>query len=65
MKQNQIFSQPKLNETLEGSFSAVSTATIARVGAFFQIFRDLQDSHIFSQLKSQNFSEKQSKFLAE
>ena len=34
-------------QTLEGSFSAVSTATIARVGAFFQIFRDLQDFHPF------------------
>ena len=29
-------------QTLRGSFSAVSTATIAGVGAFFQIFRDLQ-----------------------
>ena len=37
-------------QTLEGSFSAVSTATIARVGAFFQIFRDLQDYHPFAPL---------------
>ena len=26
-----------------GPFSSVSTATIARVGSFFSIFRDLQD----------------------
>ena len=37
-------------QTLEGSFSAVSTATIARVGAFCQIFRDLQDFHPFAPL---------------
>ena len=42
-------------QTLEGSFSAVSTATIARVGAFFQIFRDLQDSHSFAPLHTQIF----------
>ena len=30
-------------KTKNRSFSAVSTATIARVGAFFQFFRDLQD----------------------
>ena len=39
---------PYFIETLEGSFSAVSTATIARVGAFFSIFRDLQDVHSFA-----------------
>ena len=33
---------PYFKETLEGSFSAVSTLLIARVGAFFSIFRDLQ-----------------------
>ena len=37
------------------SFSAVSTATIARNGAFFQIFRDLQDFHVFAPLRTQNF----------
>ena len=37
------------------SFSAVSTATIARNGAFFHIFRDLQDFHIFAPLRIQNF----------
>ena len=43
-------------QTLEGSFSAVSTATIARVVAFFRIFRDLQDVHSFAPLQNQNFS---------
>ena len=42
-------------QTLEGSFSAVSTATIARNGAFFHIFRDLQDFHAFAPLRTQNF----------
>ena len=37
------------------SFSAVSTATIARNGAFFHIFRDLQDFHAFAPLRTQNF----------
>ena len=40
--------------TFEGSFSAVSTPPIARVGAFFQIFRDLQDSHTFAPRRNQN-----------
>ena len=53
---------PHFIQILRRSFSAVSTATIARVGAFFQIFRDLQDSHIFSRLKSQNFSENRPNF---
>ena len=48
--------------TLEGSFSAVSTATIARVGAFFQIFRDLQDLHAFAPLQTQNISYFHQKF---
>ena len=30
-------------QILNGPFSAVSTATIARIGAFFSFFRDLQD----------------------
>ena len=38
-------------QILRGSFSAVSTATIARVGAFFRIFRDLQDLHSFAPLR--------------
>ena len=47
----------KWNETpqiLRGSFSAVSTATIARKDAFFRIFQDLQDSHAFAPLQIQN-----------
>ena len=30
-------------QTLDGPFSAVSTATIARIGAFCSFFKDLQD----------------------
>ena len=39
-------------ETLEGSFSVVSTSLIERVGAFFSIFQDLQDSRAFAPLES-------------
>ena len=52
-------------QTLEGSFSAVSAATIARVGTFFQIFRDLQDFHPFAPLWTQNFNKKLAKILQE
>ena len=52
-------------QTLRGSFSAVSTATIATKYSFFQDFRDLQDLHTFAPLRSQNFSKKPSKFLTE
>ena len=45
-------------QILRGSFSAVSTGTIARVGAFFRIFRDLQDLHSFAPLRPQNFRKK-------
>ena len=45
-----------LSQTFGGSFSAVWTATIARVGAFFSIFRDLQDVHSFAPLQIQKFS---------
>ena len=51
-------------QTLRGSFSAVSTATIATKYSFFQVFRDLQDSHTFAPPRSQNFSEKPSNFFA-
>ena len=37
--------------TLEGSFSSVSTATIARKDAFCSIFLDLQDLHSFAPLE--------------
>ena len=49
--------------TFEGSFSAVWVPTIARVGAFFQIFRDLQDSHSFAPLHTQIFVNFSSNFL--
>ena len=45
-------------QTLKSSFSAVSTPPIARVGAFFSIFRELQDFHAFAPLRTQNFSRK-------
>ena len=40
-------------QTSDGSFSAVSTATIASKDAFCSIFRDLQDLHSFAPLQSQ------------
>ena len=46
----------QFRQTLGGPFSAVSTATRARVGAFFHIFRDLQDLQSFAPLRSQNLS---------
>ena len=33
----------KFGQIVDGSFSVVPTATVARRGAFFQLFRDLQD----------------------
>ena len=50
---------PYFIDTLEGSFSAVSTPQIARVGAFFSIkyfFRDLQDVNSFAPLHTQKFN---------
>ena len=44
---------PHFIESVEGSFSSVSTPLIARVGAFFRIFRALQDLHSFAPLESQ------------
>ena len=44
-------------QTLQGSFSAVSTPLIVRVGSFFSVFRDLQDFQSFAPLRIQNFSE--------
>ena len=43
-------------QTSQCSFSSVSTPPIARVGAFFSIFRDLQDVHSFVPLRIQNLS---------
>ena len=45
-------------QTLQCSFSSVSTPPIARVGAFFSIFHDLQDIHAFAPLQTQNFRKK-------
>ena len=50
-------------QTLQCSFSSVSTPPIARVGAFFSIFRDLQDFHAFAPLRAQNFGKKLPYFL--
>ena len=43
-------------QTLEGSFSAVWTATIATKGSFCRDFQDLQDSQTFAPLRTQKFS---------
>ena len=43
-------------ETLEGSFSSVSTPIFASKYSFFSIFRDLQDVHSFAPLHTQKFS---------
>ena len=51
------------HDSFRGSFSAVSTPPIARVGAFFSIFRDLQDFHSFAPLRIQNFSKKRASFF--
>ena len=40
-----------VQQTCRGPFSSVSTFLIARVGAFFSIFRDLQDCHSFAPLQ--------------
>ena len=42
--------------TLEGSFSAKSSPNFASKYAFFNIFRDLQDSKPFAPLQTQNFA---------
>ena len=44
-------------QTLRGSFSAVSTAPIARQVTFCSIFRDLQDYYTFAPRKPHNSSE--------
>ena len=46
-----------------GPFSSVWTATIVRVGAFFRIFRDLQDLHSFAPLRIRKFSKFSSNFF--
>ena len=42
------------DQTLEGSFSSVSRPIFAIKVSFFSIFRDLQDSHTFAPLGTQN-----------
>ena len=55
---------------LEGSFSAVSTATIATKYSFFQVFRDLQNylakfsKNLQNFAKNQRFSQKSAFFFA-
>ena len=51
-------------QTWRGSFSAVSTATIARLGSFCSIFGELQDLQSFAPLRSQNFRKKSPDFFA-
>ena len=46
----------RYQQTLNSSFSSVSTSPIARVGAFCSIFQDLQVLHTFAPLQIQNFS---------
>ena len=50
-------------QTLRGSFSAVSTATIATKYSFCSVFRDLQDLHSFAPLRIQKIRKLLSNFL--
>ena len=52
----------RTGQILRGSFSAVWTATVARVGAFCNIFRDLQDLYAFAALRSKKFSKNRPNF---
>ena len=47
-----------LRQTLESSFSAVSTPIFATKYSFCRVFQDLQDLQSFAPLRSQNFSKK-------
>ena len=47
-----------------GPFSSIWTATIARVGSFFSIFREQQDLQSFAPLRPQKFRKKSSDFFA-
>ena len=51
------------SETLEGSFSAVSTPMFATKYSFCSIFRDLQDLHSFALLRIQKFRKSSSNDL--
>ena len=52
----------KFWQTLQGSFSAVSTFLIARLGAFFRIFQKLQDLHSFCTAPNQTFQQNSPNF---
>ena len=47
----------QVGQTLEGSFSAVSTPIFASKYAFFSIFRDVQDSYTFAPLRHSKFAD--------
>ena len=51
------------DQTLQGSFSAVSAPIVASKYAFFRIFRYLQDAHTFAPLEIENLSKNSSNFL--
>ena len=54
----------KLNQTLRGSFSAVSKPNFASKYSLESSWRDLQDLHAFAPLRPQYFSKFSSNFLA-
>ena len=58
---SQIF-QPN-HQTLEGSFSAVSTPIFASKYSFCSVFRNLQDCHTFAPLEAQNLCKFLSNFF--
>ena len=58
---SQIF-QPN-HQTLEGSFSAVSTPIFASKASFCSVFRNLQDCHTFAPLEAQNLRKFLSNFF--
>ena len=51
------------HQTLEGSFSAVSTPIFASKSSFCSVFRNLQDCHTFAPLETQNLHKFLSNFL--
>ena len=51
------------HQTLEGSFSAVSTPIFASKYSFCSVFRDLQDCHTFAPLEAQNLRKFLSNFF--
>ena len=51
------------DQTLEGSFSSVSTPIFATKYSFFSIFQDLQDSLTFAPLRIQNTRKNSSNFF--